>query len=359
MSDEKALLDAIWEAPHDNAPRLVYADWLEEHGDPSSTARAELIRVQCELARLPGDAPQYDALEARAADILAKWEKGWWKEMPRGCGKGSFSRGFPVPELGRFKLAGLVELGEARLRAAPLWRYHYGVHGRDLKVLLPWPWLHRLELFALRPPLPRSWASQLAECPRLVNVSRLALIDCRARPDEVKLLLDAWAGRSLSELTVNLDDQGVGVLVNHPTAAGLRSLDLGAGRLGSDAISALVAGRYLTGLLFLDLGWGKLGDRGLAGLLKWPGLARLRGLYVSHTELTNAAAVALASCPAVANLRDLGLQWNRIKEAGALALADSPHLARLTHLGLYDNPLRRSEAAVARLRERFGKALTI
>src|SRR5262249_28449408 len=34
--------------PEDSAPRLIYADWLEENGD---AARAELIRVQCELAR--------------------------------------------------------------------------------------------------------------------------------------------------------------------------------------------------------------------------------------------------------------------------------------------------------------------
>src|SRR5262245_58863227 len=41
-----AFLKAIAEAPDDDGPRLVYADWLEEHGDP---ARAEFIRVRCEL----------------------------------------------------------------------------------------------------------------------------------------------------------------------------------------------------------------------------------------------------------------------------------------------------------------------
>src|SRR4051812_5383520 len=42
MSRADALLAAIAEAPDDDAPRLVYADWLEEHGDD---ARAEFIRV--------------------------------------------------------------------------------------------------------------------------------------------------------------------------------------------------------------------------------------------------------------------------------------------------------------------------
>jgi len=38
---------AIIANPADDAPRLVYADWLEEHDDP----RGEFIRVQVELAR--------------------------------------------------------------------------------------------------------------------------------------------------------------------------------------------------------------------------------------------------------------------------------------------------------------------
>ena len=49
FTDEDALLRAVWDAPHDDAPRLVYADWLDEHGDPD---RAQFVRLQCELARL-------------------------------------------------------------------------------------------------------------------------------------------------------------------------------------------------------------------------------------------------------------------------------------------------------------------
>src|SRR3954447_18033797 len=48
MTDGTALLAAIRAAPDDDAPRLIYADWLDEHGQPE---RAEFIRVQCELAR--------------------------------------------------------------------------------------------------------------------------------------------------------------------------------------------------------------------------------------------------------------------------------------------------------------------
>jgi uncharacterized protein (TIGR02996 family) len=55
------LLHAVAETPYDDAPRLVCADWLEEHGDPD---RAEFIRVQCELEPMRG---RYDI--ARAAEL--------------------------------------------------------------------------------------------------------------------------------------------------------------------------------------------------------------------------------------------------------------------------------------------------
>lgn len=52
MTDGDALVRGILAAPSDDAPRLVYADWLEELGRPED---AEFIRVQIELARLGFD----------------------------------------------------------------------------------------------------------------------------------------------------------------------------------------------------------------------------------------------------------------------------------------------------------------
>jgi uncharacterized protein (TIGR02996 family) len=47
-ADADAFLDAIFAAPADDTPRLVYADWLEEHGQP---AYAEFIRLSCGFNR--------------------------------------------------------------------------------------------------------------------------------------------------------------------------------------------------------------------------------------------------------------------------------------------------------------------
>lgn len=49
MTDRDALLAAILAQPKEDTPRLVYADWLEENGQPE---RAEFIRLQIELALL-------------------------------------------------------------------------------------------------------------------------------------------------------------------------------------------------------------------------------------------------------------------------------------------------------------------
>ena len=43
--EREAFLNAIFDAPEDDLPRLVFADWLDERGESDW---AELIRCQCE-----------------------------------------------------------------------------------------------------------------------------------------------------------------------------------------------------------------------------------------------------------------------------------------------------------------------
>jgi uncharacterized protein (TIGR02996 family) len=47
MSDDEAFIRAIVDAPGDDAPRLIYADWLDERGD----ARGEYLRAEVASAR--------------------------------------------------------------------------------------------------------------------------------------------------------------------------------------------------------------------------------------------------------------------------------------------------------------------
>lgn len=76
MDDGTALLAAIRLHPDEDVPRLAYADWLDEHGQPE---RAEFCRVQCELAKMGHRAEglpcgDCDPLLARERQLLdAHW----------------------------------------------------------------------------------------------------------------------------------------------------------------------------------------------------------------------------------------------------------------------------------------------
>jgi uncharacterized protein (TIGR02996 family) len=60
--EEGSFLRAAFAAPDDVAPRLVYADWLDERHDP----RGAVVRLAERLHRLPADAP----LGERSADEI-------------------------------------------------------------------------------------------------------------------------------------------------------------------------------------------------------------------------------------------------------------------------------------------------
>jgi uncharacterized protein (TIGR02996 family) len=93
MSEADALLDAIFAAPDDDLPRLVYADWLEDHGQQ---AYAEFIRLQCEVARLPWNSPEATELWKRISPAWRRLEDDWWPIgwAFRGIDPMDFRRGF-------------------------------------------------------------------------------------------------------------------------------------------------------------------------------------------------------------------------------------------------------------------------
>src|SRR5437588_8349072 len=74
MDHARAFLQDIIEHPEQDAPRLIFADWLEEQGESD---RAEFIRLQVRLARLGEEDPGRPELEDRAGDLLAEHEEEW------------------------------------------------------------------------------------------------------------------------------------------------------------------------------------------------------------------------------------------------------------------------------------------
>lgn len=94
MNEAAALLAAIYANPDEDTPRLVYADWLDEHDQPE---RAEFIRVQIELARTD-DSDDSGKLHKREHKLLetnfSRWTASLGKFNRKKCNV-SFARGFP------------------------------------------------------------------------------------------------------------------------------------------------------------------------------------------------------------------------------------------------------------------------
>jgi uncharacterized protein (TIGR02996 family) len=111
--ERQALLRGILENPDDDGPRLVYADWLEEHGDPE---RAAFIRVQCRLAEREqfADVPYNDRDWNQGNQLREANRDRWVAELPAlpgvFYGFGAVRRGFAQVDFGNPE--GLVRHGE-------------------------------------------------------------------------------------------------------------------------------------------------------------------------------------------------------------------------------------------------------
>src|SRR4051812_9497771 len=57
MSVEAVFLHDVWQSPDEDAPRLIYADWLTDQVEPAKAARGDFIRLQCRRAGLDPDDP--------------------------------------------------------------------------------------------------------------------------------------------------------------------------------------------------------------------------------------------------------------------------------------------------------------
>ena len=90
MTHNDAFLQDILANPEDDTPRLIYADWLEERGDP----RGEFIRVQCRLARMPADDRRWPLLEQLERELLERHQDKWLGSLRPSLARWSFRRGF-------------------------------------------------------------------------------------------------------------------------------------------------------------------------------------------------------------------------------------------------------------------------
>jgi uncharacterized protein (TIGR02996 family) len=269
MTHEEAFLQDILENRDDDTPRLIYADFLLDRGDPSGADRGEFIHVQCELARLPEGAPRPAELLARERRLLEANRREWGSPLQRlGCRCWEYRRGF-VEGVG-IPAQDFIAQAANLFRAAPV---------RQVKLYDS-----------------ASVICDLAACPAL---ARVAILDLEAN---------------------GLGDLETQILVGSSHLVGLTTLLLWSNRIGDAGVQDVAALAFLPRLERLDLSGNIIGNAGVEALARSPLLAQLTLLDLQGNQIGDPGARALARSPHAGRLARLDLVKNPIGMDGQAAL---------------------------------------
>jgi len=158
------LLAAIYASPDDDGPRAVYADDLQQRGDP----RGELIALQ--LANRDDD---------RQAELLRRHRDAW---LPAFCARATFRRGF----VSQVMLGGDVELDD------PAWATVEHIDGDFPDELLARAPLRALRSFSRPRPRPVDWRQLAARGVVLPALAELvATIGANLDPEAARAVCPA------------------------------------------------------------------------------------------------------------------------------------------------------------------------
>jgi uncharacterized protein (TIGR02996 family) len=150
MTDEDALLQTICASPADNTARLVFADYLQEHGGPVGSAWAFLIRAQIEMAEQPDAVAEATASRLRTLDAPF-WHAKWLARLGLAKSKLTWSewaRGFPAQVSGRHhELRDEWALAFSRVPVEKLWIT--GCEDQHVEELVARPELRRVRKLSI------------------------------------------------------------------------------------------------------------------------------------------------------------------------------------------------------------------
>jgi uncharacterized protein (TIGR02996 family) len=338
-SDRDALLSAILAQPDEDTPRLIYADWLQENGQPE---RADFIRAQVWASQAEPYSPQAGAHERVAARLLERHAGEWVREVRLRALGWKFARGFV--EHADVNTASFPRDAAALFAAEPVRSLRVmrflsaGAGGMpaSLEPFFALPQLARvvkLDMSELRQTA--DYFDLLSACPHLGNLTDLVM---RMNPVPPAWLTTLLVGPSLPRLT-GLDLKEVSNLGRTLTSVFPRiehrsfvRLDLSHIRFNSQEIQKVLASRCLREVEELRLGWwkdsaieGSLTHLHLGWVIPWDRLwlLDLNGQGVSNGGVREIVG-ELARQKDRPPLRWLGLANNRIGRDGVRALIDSP-----------------------------------
>ena len=361
---EAALLKAILAAPADDLPRLVYADWLDENGQPE---RAEFVRTEIEMATMmpdrdtapsARDQPRYRPLERRAGELWNAHYQTWFPGLDKYADEYQTHRGFPYHAAVAARR--FVTHSAALFRIAPtifdVIIDKIGGNAAALAKCEAFAHVERLSFFET--PFRTAEAEAFFPCEHLhkLKVLDVAYTDHQIGPDGAESLALCPSLVSLEDLNLNsnaIHDTGAAEILGQRKFRTLREIDFGNNGLSSAVAEDFVVNRHLDQLRILDLSWNHMTATGVNVLCGVPHLARLERLELHNNPLGLAVAVGLTLATFAGSLTKLGLYGCELGDEG-LAELFAGRFPKLTDLGVGSNTL--GEAAVAALAANDGLA---
>jgi uncharacterized protein (TIGR02996 family) len=306
-------LRAIREAPLDDAPRLIFADWLDEQG---FAERAEFIRLQIEAARTePDDVRQFE-IETRLAELgqdglCRMWAGHLPLEAITSFATEHFERGF---------------FEQIRLSATDAL-----VHAPRVMDLEP------ATTLAISGPLTTGESERLREAPWLSGIRHLRLASTRCGDEAAIRCLES--PHLNNPQTIDLSDCGIGI----PTVDFLAESELqpevlnlaGNPTLNWEGMWVLAC-REWTNLHTLNLSGTFHHLRGLEAFFEAENFPNLRTLSLQNCMLDAESIAEFSDSPLAKQLVALDLAFNNIRGPKAVRLARRrffPQLRRLYLVG--------------------------
>jgi uncharacterized protein (TIGR02996 family) len=337
VTEEDAFLHDIIEHPDDDAPRLVFADWLDERARRGDADRAEFIRLQCRLATLPWDDPERPALQQREAVLLAHHGNHWAGPVAKLAKGREFARGFV--EKVSLGAGDFLDRADELFRLAPVCMAILSeVEHQVLRRLVACPHLARLRGLAAHGSMRAAGARALAQSPHLVNLRGLDVNDNPIGHEGLEAIMNS---RSLPHLThlalgaCRVGSVGAHMLAGSEWSTRLRALDLRGNDLEAADLRQLIESPHLKGLYRLGLWYNKLRDEGASALAESTLLGQLGHLSIGNNRFGPDAIKAFASSPQIVNLQVLWLGVDSIGDEAALELACSPYLHPQAFIALW------------------------
>jgi uncharacterized protein (TIGR02996 family) len=338
---ERAFFDRIRDEPADDAPRLMYADWLDENGQPE---RAEFVRLQCALARLPEDDPRWPLMRERERALADANEDRWIGELRSFVTACEFRRG--VIDRVSVDTNRFLKSGAAIFELAPVRKVRFVNVGDRLAKLVQSPFLELVrELDLSGEELGNRGPSLLAKSRHLLRLDALDLGFTALGDKGLQVIAGSSVFGQLRSLLINhngrLGVPGLRAVADSPFLTQLTDLDVSGNELSDVSLRTLLDGPPATRLERLALQENRLGDAGTATLVNSPVFARMAKrdgvIDLRRVLMGPVGARALAESPMLASVESLDLEGNVLGDAGLEALAASPHLRQLRVLSLREN----------------------